>query len=205
MSLGEVFFDRDADCFNHLSPRPGRGEAVARWGQQFAIAIRSDRYEYIDFMLSHNGDIKAVFEKGYDLLRMVVNCAVEDDVTVRRVRFLGQRGVEVKRSGALRQVVEGGGRELAGCLLEVGADVDGVGRGREGKEGREGEVTNLMVAAREGYVDLVRLLLEWGADVVAVNGEGRDAVGLAKEKGHTGVVKILQEHQPKIMSPTPPL
>ena len=94
--------------------------------QQCNIAVRNDRFEYIDFMLEHGGDINAGFENGNDLLRMVVRCAVVDAVTRKRIKFLAERGVEVRESGALREVVKGPYGSLAKTLLEHGADANWV-------------------------------------------------------------------------------
>ncbi|KAL8683131.1 MAG: hypothetical protein Q9186_000844 [Xanthomendoza sp. 1 TL-2023] len=187
--LAETFLQQDPDCFNATEPPPAIGPVDRDGHQQFNIAIRNDRFEYIDFMLAHGGDINAGFEGGNDLLRMVVRCAVEDEITMRRVRFLASRGVNVKESGALREVVEGGSVELVRCLLDLGADVNGV----MGLRGR----SHLMIAANEGYEAVVRTLLHRGADVDAVDGEGRNVVAMAQEKGHDGVEKILQTYRSK--------
>lgn len=81
-----------------------------------------------------------------------------------------------------------GDRALVAELLAAGADVNVVET--------ETCMTPLMVAAREGYFDIVRLLLENGADVNArycwyrggVNGT---ALGLAAEAGHLDIVCLL--------------
>ncbi|KAL8802309.1 MAG: hypothetical protein Q9182_003887 [Xanthomendoza sp. 2 TL-2023] len=186
--LAQAFLQQDPNCFNATEPPPAI-KLVDRDGhQQFNIAIRNDRFDYIDFMLAHGGDINAGLDAGNDLLRMVVRCAVEDEVTMRRVKFLASRGVNVRDSAALREAVEGGSVELAGCLLECGADVNGV----MGPRRR----SHLMIAANEGYEAVVQMLLDRGADVDAVDGEGKDAIAIAKEKGH-GVERILQAYWSK--------
>ncbi|KAI4256050.1 MAG: hypothetical protein L6R42_006430 [Xanthoria sp. 1 TBL-2021] len=194
ISLAETFFQRDPDCFNATEPPPAIGSVVRDGHQQFNIAIRNNRFEYIDFMLAHGGDINTGLDDGNDLLRMVVRCAVEDEVTMRRVRFLASRGVNVKESGALREVVEGGSLVLVACLLDCGADVNYT-MGTRGK-------SPLMVAGTEGCEGVVRLLLDRGAHVDAVDGYGRDAVAMAKEKGHTGVESILRTYRLKMNAMT---
>ncbi|KAI4234286.1 MAG: hypothetical protein L6R40_006832 [Gallowayella cf. fulva] len=189
IALAETFFQRDPDCFNATEPRPAIGPVQRDGHQQFNIAIRNDQFEYIDFMLAHGGDINAGFDRGNDLLKMVVRCAAEDEVTMKRVRFLASRGVKVRESGALREVVQGGSVELTECLLDCGADVNGA-------MGPRGE-SPLIIAANEGYEDMVQVLLHLGADVNAVDGDGRKAVAVAKEKGHIGVERILNLHPAK--------
>ena len=193
ISLAQVFFDRNPDCFNDAAPMPAMyADVIVRHGQQFAKAIRSDRYEYIDFMLSHNGNLAVVFEQGHDILRMVVNCAVDDDVIVKRVRFLASRGAEVERSGALRLMVAGGAEDIAAVLIKLGVDVNSLETRKSSRDAKKGE-SALMIAARLGSTSMVKLLLQAGADVGIVNGEGRTAVDLANECGHEAVVRVPQE------------
>ncbi len=58
------------------------------------------------------------------------------------------------------------------------------------REQRYGD-TALMWAAVAGHVDVVRLLIEAGADVRAVDDEGVTALHLARAKGHTEVASAL--------------
>ncbi len=58
------------------------------------------------------------------------------------------------------------------------------------REQRYGD-TALMWAAVAGHVDVVRLLIEAGADVRAVDDEGVTALHLARAKGHTEVAAAL--------------
>ncbi|KAL8939751.1 MAG: hypothetical protein Q9211_002598 [Gyalolechia sp. 1 TL-2023] len=187
--LGTTFFERDRACFRAAAPPtallPGRRDGH----QQFNIAIRNDRFDYIDFMLAHGGDINVGLDGGHDILRMVVRCAADDAVTGRRVAFLASRGSKVRESGALMEVVKGGSVELTERLLRCGADVNGIGE--------QGGASPLMIAANEGYEDMVRLLLGLGADVGAVGRDGRDAVAMANENGHEGVERILRAWRSK--------
>ena len=51
--------------------------------------------------------------------------------------------------------------------------------------------TALMTAARHGYVEVVRLLVEAGADKAVTDSVGRTALTLAARKGHVEVVSLL--------------
>lgn len=59
------------------------------------------------------------------------------------------------------------------------------------RESRNG-ATPLMVAAFEGHEDVVRILLEAGADVNAKDAEGNTALSLATTRGHQDVIKLLK-------------
>ncbi|XP_018413089.1 PREDICTED: fibronectin type 3 and ankyrin repeat domains protein 1 [Nanorana parkeri] len=53
--------------------------------------------------------------------------------------------------------------------------------------------TPLMVAAQKGYLGLVKLLVEYGADVPRENGSGKNSMMLACFSGHLDVGKYLKE------------
>lgn len=53
------------------------------------------------------------------------------------------------------------------------------------------QTSSLMIAAANGHIDTVRMLLERGAPVDAVDDEGRTALSLAAARGHHEVVKLL--------------
>ena len=52
-------------------------------------------------------------------------------------------------------------------------------------------LTALMFAAREGHIDIVRLLLDRGANINAINDYERTALMWAANTGHTDVVRLL--------------
>lgn len=68
----------------------------------------------------------------------------------------------------MRVIVTGASVQLTACLTKCGAHVNGA-------LGSRGE-TALMVAAKEGYGDVVKLLLNRGADFDSVDEDGKDAV-----------------------------
>ena len=56
-----------------------------------------------------------------------------------------------------------------------------------------GESTALMIAAREGHADCVRILLEHGADPRLVNDDFDSTLPLARANGHEDCVDLLAE------------
>ena len=178
--LAQAFWSRDPECFDTTEPRAVHGPVARDRNHQVNIAIRNDRFEYIDFMLAHGADINARFPSN-DLLKMVVNCAADDETTLQRIRFLVSRGARIAAAG--------GSCELASCLLDSGAAVDNVADLEES--------SSLMAAAGEGYGEMVRLLLNRGANTELVDRDGRDAVALAMENGHESVVTVLLAHRSK--------
>ncbi|ORY61608.1 ankyrin repeat-containing domain protein, partial [Pseudomassariella vexata] len=56
----------------------------------------------------------------------------------------------------------------------------------------EGE-TPLWIAAAEGHRDIVELFIKAGADLNFQDENGQTAVSIARENGHEGVVRILEQ------------
>ena len=58
--------------------------------------------------------------------------------------------------------------------------------------------TALLLAVTEGHTEIVRLLLQMGADVHHVNKDGWDALLLASYKGYTAIVRILLKYSANV-------
>ena len=54
--------------------------------------------------------------------------------------------------------------------------------------------TALMIAARGGVVELGRLLLKYNADARMKNDLGQTALDMAKQRGYTEFVNLLEEY-----------
>jgi ankyrin repeat protein len=50
-----------------------------------------------------------------------------------------------------------------------------------------------MYASKNGYTDIVKLLIDVGANVNAQDDEGYTALRLASKAGHTEIVQMLRE------------
>ena len=102
--------------------------------------------------------------------------------------------------------------KVAKILIENGANIRArsvyippdTGRGFEGALPRErraeevgpvifasGELTPLLIAARDGHLDSVRLLVESGADINAIAADGKNALGLAIFNGSYDIADYL--------------
>ena len=71
------------------------------------------------------------------------------------------------------------------ALLDAGAEIDAK------HTGAGGIPTPLIAAAFCGHIEVVRLLLARGADVEAVNSQGRSALVQAADQGHAEIVELL--------------
>jgi ankyrin repeat protein len=137
--------------------------------------------------------------------------------TIDAVRVLVEAGANVKAqetwggTTALMWAVSEGHVAAAKLLIDAGSDVNARshyvaaanGRGFEGRtpagtrtdpkaeEFASGWLTPLMFAAREGNVEVARLLVNAGADVDAIAGDGKTALALAIFNGNYDVASLL--------------
>ena len=82
-----------------------------------------------------------------------------------------------------------GGDKTVQLLLDAGAKINMADNNEH--------FTALMWAAAEGQIKNVKLLLKHKADVSLKDVDGDTAASFAAQKGHTAIVKILQEATPK--------
>jgi ankyrin repeat protein len=80
-----------------------------------------------------------------------------------------------------------------GLLLEKGADVN--------LQGTAEGFTALMTAAAEGQVEVVRVLLAYGADPDLEDVDGDTAESFATQNGHSRVVAALRDPPPAVKKP----
>ncbi len=144
----------------------------------------------------HDGDVEealALIDRGADPLEWNPE---EDDQTplslsagegyLEVVQALLAAGVPPDHgvsSSPLNEAVLAGHIEIARALLNAGADPEGASEEDNG--------TALMSAAAAGDLDMVRLLVESGANVNAEDSDGGSALGAALEKGNQDVYEFL--------------
>ena len=136
---------------------------------------------------------------------------------VDAIRVLAEAGADVNAkelwggTTPLMWAVSEGHAAAARTLIDAGADINAQshfvaaanGRGFEGRtpltngatakvvDFASGWLTSLMLAAREGHIELARLLVAAGADVNAVGGDGKTALALAIFNGNYEVASFL--------------
>jgi uncharacterized protein len=106
--------------------------------------------------------------------------------------YLLSKGAEVNTPArhefhvtALHAALAGPEPGIAAVLVAAGADVNAR---------QQGGSTPLHTSAFNGLVDLTTLLLEHGADPSVQDDQGRTPAAIARERGHTSVVDLLQRN-----------
>jgi ankyrin repeat protein len=139
-------------------------------------------------------------------------------------RMMGANGVAGLDEGvALHLAAKHGQEAIVDILCDSGADLDSTalghrtpliwasseghvgvvqrllyhmgGEGIDGKGGYHEKLTALHLAAANGHAEVVKLLLQRGADATIVNDWGAIPLSSACAGGHLGVVQLLLEHQ----------
>jgi ankyrin repeat protein len=171
----------------------------------------------IDRLLKAGADANASLTTAGDTALMMAARTGKTDA----IRVLVEAGANVNAKETwggttpLMWAVSEGHPESARLLIEAGADVNARshyiaaanGRGFEGRtplatrtdekpeEFASGWLTPLMFAAREGDVEMARLLVTSGADIDAGAGDGKTALALAIFNGNYDVASFLVDNK----------
>ena len=161
-----------------------------------AYAAGFGRMGVLEFLVARGANVNARDPRGLSALHLTVFTG-----QTQALRFLLEKGADVRATGpsgmsplhfAARE-----GAEIAGLLVERKADV-----GARDDYGN----TALILAVREGAQDVVRVLVESGADVNAGNPlTGDGALDVALQEGHTGIADYLRGRgaKPRTEPPKP--
>ena len=153
------------------------------------IAARAGDSVATRMLLAAGADANAALPASGETVLMTAAKAGDADV-VRALLTGGVEGVSLAALGEARaaaRVAEGAGYSVpANPAIDTNyADVNA----RERLYGR----TALMIAAAEGHLDVVRLLVEGGSDLNIVDAEGSTALSLARSYGNLDVAALLEQ------------
>jgi ankyrin repeat protein len=153
------------------------------------IAARAGDSVATRMLLAAGADANAALPASGETVLMTAAKSGNADV-VRALLTGGNDSVSLEALGEARaaaRVAEGAGYSApANPAIDVNdADVNA----RERLYGR----TALMIAAAEGHLDAVRLLIEAGSDLNVVDAEGSTALSLARSNGNLDVAALLAE------------
>lgn len=153
------------------------------------MAARTGKPEAIQVLLDHGAQINAKETWGGTTALM---WAVAEG-HVAAVKWLIERGADVNARS--HYVPSANGRGFEG-RLPVDAKQDQVAEGYA-----SGWLTPLMFAAREGDLESARLLVEAGADVNAIGGDGKNALALAIFNGNYALASYSIDNKADVNQP----
>jgi ankyrin repeat protein len=204
----------DLDMADQLIRAGARVTARTREGvTPLQLAATNGSAAMIDRLLKAGADANASLSAGGDTALMMAARTGKTDA----IRVLVEAGGNVNAketwggTTALMWAVSEGHADAARLLIGAGADVNARsnyvaaanGRGFEGRtpvanrtdpkaeEFASGWLTPLTLAAREGDVEMARILVNAGADVNAAAGDGKTALALAIFNGNYEVASFL--------------
>ena len=160
------------------------------FGDILSNVARGDDIEWAKLCLAHGADPNRNLVDQH----MSILAAVAELGLTHMVEILVMNGAQVKGSGAIVLAAQEGHLQLVEYLLNHGADIDEVGIEHPTDERfREDMGSALHRAAHRGHGDVVRLLLERGANVNLKDVMGRTPVELAQTGKHKKLEAMLTE------------
>ena len=207
----------DVDTADLLIRAGARVSAANREGvTPLQLAAMNGSAVMVDKLLKAGADPNAPLTPQGDTALMMASRTGKTDA----IKVLIESGANVNAketwggTTALMWAVSEGHADAAKMLIDHGADVKARsnfvpaanGRGFEGRtpvavkpgqgveEFASGLLTPLMFAAREGDIETTRVLVSAGADVNAIAGDGKDALGLAVFNGNYDVASFLVDN-----------
>lgn len=140
-------------------------------------AAKVGHYEICDVLLRSGADVRSVDNSGTDIL---YRAAISGHAEI--ATLLISYGININKE-VVYKAAEHGHAAFLGVLMANEASIDDFSGSFH---------TPLMIAARVGHIECVKLLLEHHADVNATNMfSGETSLMLAALEGHTEVVSIL--------------
>ncbi|MEQ9518264.1 MAG: ankyrin repeat domain-containing protein [Parvibaculum sp.] len=149
----------------------------------FIEAVRDGDMEVVNAAIVRGQSIDARDKTGTPAIFVALQFSQND-----MFKFLVEKGarVEVKdREGATLLSLLAGTKlyDIASIVLKAGADPDRPGANRE---------PPIIIAARGGDAEMVKLLLDHDADYDATDLTGRTALNIARERRFSGIVNALE-------------
>lgn len=143
---------------------------------EFLDAAKSGDLEKVKALVKKGEDINQVQKSGTSAIMYAVQY-VHKDVAAYLIEQGANLDLETSMGGtALSRAAENNDVELMQLLLSNGASIT---------------TLPIIVAARKGNLDAVKVLVEHGADVDAQQSWGHTALMLASKEGHADVVRFL--------------
>jgi uncharacterized protein len=204
VAMTQFLLDAGADpnVRNRVGAPPLLSAAIN--GNAEVLALLLDKGADVNMTVSATGDTPLMLAARTGIIP-AINVLLEHGADVNARETWGQ-------TTPLMWAVAEDHAEVARLLIEKGADIEArsvfippdTGRGFAGAIPRErraeevgavafaaGELTPLLIAARDGHLESVKVLVESGADIDALTADGKNALGLAIFNGSYAIADYL--------------
>lgn len=166
--------------------KSGRGSVGSGYGYTlFHAFVQQGNELAVNFLIEKGADVNATTREGITALHVAIKCCNES-----LARLLMESGADIAIADALGRTslilaVKSGsiGIGIVRLLLEMKADIEA--RDKTGE-------TALMAAAKNGLEEIVRELLDNGADGENHYPQGHTPREVAAQRGHMAVAQLLQ-------------
>jgi ankyrin repeat protein len=150
------------------------------------MAIPYKSHETVKYFLEKGADPNYVDNRFADNLALLDICAYEGDLEMMKLLYEYGAVVKTDKSDALSDAVDAGNYDMARFLLDNGMDVNSRQRFDDGSM----IIIPWDNATSHGYFDIIKLLLEYGADIDG----GHDPMIVTYAQGSERITKYLIEH-----------
>ena len=161
------------------------------FGDILSNVATADDMEWAEFCLEQGADPNRNLVDEYKSIL----AAVAELASVQMAMLLVAKGAQVRGSGAIVLAAEEGKLQMVEYLLDHGANIDEIGIEHPTDERyREDMGSALHRAVHGGHEEVVRFLLERGANGALKDVMGRTAMGLADAKNDGKMKGLLMKH-----------
>ncbi|MGI4936901.1 MAG: ankyrin repeat domain-containing protein, partial [Janthinobacterium lividum] len=144
------------------------------------LALREDAFKVVDVLIAAKGaDLEIKAHNGDNALMIAAYRG-----NLKAVNDLLAKGAELNRPGwtELHYAASVGRNDIVQVLLDNAAYIDA---------GSANGITPMMMAARDGHILTIKLLLDEGADATLRNSAGMLAIDFARMNNHKDIVEGL--------------
>ena len=188
----EVFFDYGMSADHNLE------RAIS----PLACAIQYSNYEFAEFLLQKGANPNGLYMRGEDTFLSCAACSSTPDM----LNLLVQHGARLRGSQALRQAAQCCRVNNAKRLLELGVDINEVFTRYDyssipSRKVNCGCALHFAIKGRQLHkpitdspTEMVRFLLEQGAQADILDGDGKTPLQVARKARKRDIIQVFQEY-----------
>ena len=156
-------------------------------GDPVTVAVSTNNIDVLSFLLDKGAGVNAGrYLSRWSPIALAAKCSTEDIVTA-----LVHHGAQVSGSNALQHAAYYGRLDLLRCLVDLGADVNDTPDYDHVPKLFDPLETPLHSAARAGNLEIVRYLLDHGANARLKDSEGRKVSDVARGSSRESILELL--------------